>query len=257
MNFMPFSRKILPSSNLPTRIFGPCKSAMMATSRPHRAAASRTMRARSIWSCALPCEKFRRTTSTPALNMRTRVSISLEAGPMVATILVARCCTCVLMVCCFLLISRATRAGLVGQPFCCAGSAPIYLDLLGRHQGNRGVQHAVRETPLVVVPRRYFHEAARNLGQSRIEIRRCRVMVEIDGYQRLCLVREDAGQWAFRSGFQQGIDFLDGGIALGDKRQIDQRHVDDRHAHGKTVQLAIQFRQDQAHGGSSARLGRN
>src|SRR5450830_583994 len=93
--------------------------------------------------------------------MRTRVSISLEAGPMVETILVARCCTCVLMVCCFLLISRATRAGLVGQPSWCAGSASVEvsLRLFGRHQGNRGIEHAVREAPLVVVPRRHFDEA--------------------------------------------------------------------------------------------------
>ena len=49
----------------------------------------RTSAARSMWSCALPCEKFSRTTSTPAWIMRVRVSASLDAGPMVATILVA------------------------------------------------------------------------------------------------------------------------------------------------------------------------
>ena len=39
---------------------------------------------------AVPCEKLRRTTSTPARIMRSSTSGSLEAGPSVATILVDR-----------------------------------------------------------------------------------------------------------------------------------------------------------------------
>jgi hypothetical protein len=69
---------------------GPCRSAMMATSRPARWAASRTMVARSIWSCALPWLKFRRTTFTPSRTICSSSCGSLEAGPSVATILVAR-----------------------------------------------------------------------------------------------------------------------------------------------------------------------
>ena len=61
---------------------------MMATSRPTFCAASRTMRARSIWSCAVPWLKLRRTTLTPAWIMASSISGVLEAGPMVATILV-------------------------------------------------------------------------------------------------------------------------------------------------------------------------
>src|SRR5256885_568356 len=80
----------LPSANLPTRILGPCRSAMMATSRPARWAASRTMVARSMWSCALPWLKFRRTTLTPSRTICSSSCGSLEAGPRVATILVAR-----------------------------------------------------------------------------------------------------------------------------------------------------------------------
>src|SRR3989442_7690729 len=81
----------LPFASLPMRIFGPCKSAMMATSRPSDRAASRTRRARSSWSAAAPCEKLSRRTSTPAASMRFSTSCVLLAGPSVATILVARC----------------------------------------------------------------------------------------------------------------------------------------------------------------------
>ncbi len=91
-NFMPGSSCTLPSANLPTRIFGPCRSAMMATSRPARCAASRTSVARSMWSCAVPWLKFSRTTLTPARIICSSSSGSLDAGPRVATILVARRC---------------------------------------------------------------------------------------------------------------------------------------------------------------------
>ena len=90
MNFCPGSSSVLSPSNLPTRIFGPCRSAMIATSRPTRFATSRTSVTRSMWSCALPCEKFMRTTSTPARIIRSSTSGELDAGPRVATILVAR-----------------------------------------------------------------------------------------------------------------------------------------------------------------------
>ncbi|MCY1527026.1 hypothetical protein D9M68_620770 [compost metagenome] len=72
------------------RILGPCKSPMRATKRPCLAAISRTSRARSRWSSALPCEKFRRATSRPAriiASMRSGVEVE---GPRVATILVRR-----------------------------------------------------------------------------------------------------------------------------------------------------------------------
>ena len=43
-----------------------------------------------MWSCAVPCEKLRRTTSTPARIIRSSTSGVDDAGPRVATILVAR-----------------------------------------------------------------------------------------------------------------------------------------------------------------------
>ena len=63
---------------------------MMATSLPARCAAARTVAARSIWSCAVPWLKFRRTTFTPAKIICSSKRGSLDAGPKVATIFVAR-----------------------------------------------------------------------------------------------------------------------------------------------------------------------
>ena len=53
-------------------------------------AAARTRSAFSACSSRLPCEKFSRATSIPASTIRTSVSGSRDAGPMVATILVRR-----------------------------------------------------------------------------------------------------------------------------------------------------------------------
>src|SRR5688572_10638056 len=90
MKRLPFSRETLPSLNLPTRIFGPCRSHMMATVRPTLDEISLTSVARLRWSSAVPCEKFSRTTSTPARTMRSSTAGSDDAGPRVATILVLR-----------------------------------------------------------------------------------------------------------------------------------------------------------------------
>src|SRR6187455_1888543 len=90
MKGWPFSSVTLPFLNLPTRIFGPCRSHMIATVRPTVRDTSRTSAARLRWSSAVPCEKFRRTTSTPATTMRSSTAGSLEDGPRVATIFVLR-----------------------------------------------------------------------------------------------------------------------------------------------------------------------
>ena len=64
---------------------------MMATSTPTRCAALRTKLARSMWSCAVPWLKLSRTTFTPARIICSSSCGLLDAGPKVATILVARC----------------------------------------------------------------------------------------------------------------------------------------------------------------------
>src|SRR5699024_2988247 len=72
------------------RIFGPCKSARIPIARPFSAAATRAASARRRCSSPLPCEKFRRTTLTPAsINSPSTPGLSV-AGPRVATIFVLR-----------------------------------------------------------------------------------------------------------------------------------------------------------------------
>src|SRR6185437_11562920 len=79
-----------PLAKVSIRIFGPCRSARMPTSRPAAAEAARTALARARWSSGWPCERLRRTTSTPsAISFSSMPGASL-AGPSVATILVRR-----------------------------------------------------------------------------------------------------------------------------------------------------------------------
>src|SRR5881394_1108927 len=70
------------------RIFGPDKSAMMATGRPAAFDAARMFS--MFCRCAenSPCEKFRRATFMPARSICSRTGGALDAGPIVATILV-------------------------------------------------------------------------------------------------------------------------------------------------------------------------
>src|SRR5690348_6875224 len=72
------------------RSFGPCRSAMSATGRPTSAAISRTSQARAECSSCFPCERLKRTASTPAAMSARRRSRESDDGPSVATIFVRR-----------------------------------------------------------------------------------------------------------------------------------------------------------------------
>src|SRR5689334_8411422 len=62
---------------------------------------------------------------------------------------------------------------------------------LGPRDGR--IEHAVREAPLVVVPRADLHErAVDDLGQRGIKRRGMRIVVEVDRDERPVAVREDA-----------------------------------------------------------------
>src|SRR5215472_14079344 len=74
------------------RIFGPPRSISTPTQRSARCAASRIRASRRRRSSTVPCEALRRTTSSPARSISTRVSSLSVAGPAVATILVRRSC---------------------------------------------------------------------------------------------------------------------------------------------------------------------
>src|SRR5438067_2019540 len=78
------------ADRLPTRNFGPCRSAITASGRPTSAWTLRTSSIRAAWSACVPCEKFRRAPSIPAATSARSVSGSLDTGPIVATIFVRR-----------------------------------------------------------------------------------------------------------------------------------------------------------------------
>ncbi|MCY1536942.1 hypothetical protein D9M68_724180 [compost metagenome] len=80
-------------------------------------------------------------------------------------------------------------------------------------------------------------------------------MVVVDRNQGLGVVVQDALEFAFRGSLQDAVDFFGGRVAASHERQVDQRHVDGRDADGVAVQLAVQFRQHEAHGGGGAGLG--
>src|SRR5215217_1237027 len=86
----PCARSAMPSRSGPIRILGPGRSCSTATWRPTLPAALRMRSIVSACSRRVPCEKLSRATSIPASIIRTSVSGSREAGPMVATIFVRR-----------------------------------------------------------------------------------------------------------------------------------------------------------------------
>ena len=80
----------LRSTSLAVRIFGPCRSPSM-----HKGFSSSWLTLRIIaisasFSSCVPCEKFRRTTSTPARTSSRKTVSVLDAGPRVATIFARR-----------------------------------------------------------------------------------------------------------------------------------------------------------------------
>ena len=76
-----------PSAIVPSRSFGPWRSASTAIGRPVPASISRTISRRSRWSSWLPWLKLKRKTSVPASNKAWMTSRLELAGPSVATIL--------------------------------------------------------------------------------------------------------------------------------------------------------------------------
>ena len=79
-----------PPATFPVRIFGPCRSARIATGFWWCADARRIHSARSLCSPGEPCEKLSRATSIPARTSRSIISAEETAGPMVQTIFARR-----------------------------------------------------------------------------------------------------------------------------------------------------------------------
>ena len=70
------------------RIFGPGKSAIIATGRPTAFDAARMFSMFCRCAANVPCEKFSRAMFMPARIICSSTAGELDAGPMVATILV-------------------------------------------------------------------------------------------------------------------------------------------------------------------------
>src|SRR5690606_25686753 len=119
--------------------------------------------------------------------------------------------------------------------------------LLQLRERERRVEHAVREAPLVVVPRADLHEAlALNLRERRVVDRGGRVVIEVDRDQRLLGVLEHALQGALRGLAHRRIQLVGRGVASGLERQVHDRDVDRRHAHREAVEPAVELGQHEA-----------
>ena len=79
-------------------------------------------------------------------------------------------------------------------------------------------------------------------------------MVVVDRHERFLGVAEDALQFAFGSGLHDAVHFVDRRRALRDEGEVDDGHVDRRDAHRVAVELAVQVREDEAHGGGGTGL---
>ena len=90
VNVSPSASSCLPSTNRPSRIFGPCRSTRTATARPEASAASRTRAITLAWSSASPWLRLIRATSIPASTSAWTISGDSVAGPNVHTILALR-----------------------------------------------------------------------------------------------------------------------------------------------------------------------
>mmetsp|Transcript_24906 Transcript_24906/g.37376 ORF Transcript_24906/g.37376 Transcript_24906/m.37376 type:complete len:220 (+) Transcript_24906:1470-2129(+) len=88
-NRCPSTSSTLSFSKTPTRSLGPCRSARMAMGWSHFFSMLRMMSSSSFFSSWAPWLKLRRKTSAPARNSFSIISKVHEAGPSVASCLVA------------------------------------------------------------------------------------------------------------------------------------------------------------------------
>src|ERR1035437_1081306 len=126
------------------------------------------------------------------------------------------------------------------------------------HERNRRIEHAIAESPLVVVPGGRLHQrAVRHLGERGVENAGMRIVVEVHRHQRFRVVDKDALQAAFGRVFHHLVYLIGRGREVGDEGEIDGGYVDGGHAHGVALQLAVQRRQHQAPRCRRAGLGRD
>ena len=127
-----------------------------------------------------------------------------------------------------------------------------------RHH-ERGVAHAGREAPFIVIPGQDRDEiAVHDLGLVEVEDRRAVVMDEIARDVGLVGEAEHALHRAVTcSGDDRGIDRFRCRLLFRDEFQVDDRDVRRRDADRDAVELAFEFRQDKADSLGGAGRGRD
>src|SRR5580692_5471720 len=127
-------------------------------------------------------------------------------------------------------------------------SAAERLQTLLREEDDE-VADAVGVTPLVVVPADDLASVlADDLGQLGVEDGGEGIAAEVAGDELFFGVAEDTLERAFGSGFDRGVDALDGDGLLGDEGEIDYRDSGRRDTDGEAVELAGHLRDDELEG---------
>src|SRR5271165_1454610 len=112
---------------------------------------------------------------------------------------------------------------------------------------NRGIDHAIGETPFVIIPRHHAHQrAVHHLGLIDGKHRRMRIVVEVAGDIRSLRITEDALELLVGRAPHRGVDLVFRCRALGHELEIDDRNIGGRYADGDAVELAGKLGQHQS-----------
>src|ERR1044072_159605 len=114
------------------------------------------------------------------------------------------------------------------------------------------VDDAVRETPLVVVPRQDLHQVTlHNVRGQGIDDAARRIADDVVRHDRVVAKLEDAAERALGRGLERGIPLVARDLPLHLADQVHERAVHDRHAYREPVEASFHAREHLAD-----RLGR-
>src|SRR5580692_6323911 len=86
---------------------------------------------------------------------------------------------------------------------------------------DRGVDHAIGEAPLVVIPRHHAHQrAVQHLGLVHVENAGVRVVIEVAGDVGLLRIAKDALELLLGGAFDRGVDLVLRSCSLGDELEV-------------------------------------
>src|SRR5689334_9976285 len=121
------------------------------------------------------------------------------------------------------------------------------------HQKLDEVPHAAGVTPLIVIPGDHLHTiASYHPGQRGIDDGGTVVAAIVHRNELLGFVSQNAFHRSIRGGLQGLVNFVNTGAFLHEGDQIHHRDVGSRDSHCKTIQLALEIRDDKMQ-----RLGRS